>query len=81
VVTLASCLQAAEDLAAKRAAKKVATRGEALKRRRAAMNEFLYTVPYVPVAGQKVGTGGWGVMTWYGSYLPACLDACDNIAM
>ncbi len=46
--------QAAEDLAAKRAAKKVQTRGDALRRRRTTLNEFLYTVPYTPVAGQKV---------------------------
>jgi len=28
--------------------------GAALRQRRTAMNEFLYTVPYVPVPGQKV---------------------------
>ncbi|KAJ9523115.1 hypothetical protein QJQ45_023899 [Haematococcus lacustris] len=49
--------QVAEDVAAKRACRKVQSRGEALKRRRSSMNQFLYTVPYLPVAGQKVGAG------------------------
>jgi len=43
-----------EERAAKRAIKKAYVRGAALRQRRAAMNEFLYTVPYVPVPGQKV---------------------------
>ncbi|KAL6763588.1 starch synthase [Haematococcus lacustris] len=46
--------QVAEDVAAKRACRKVQSRGEALKRRRSSMNQFLYTVPYLPVAGQKM---------------------------
>jgi len=46
--------QEGEDRAAKRAQRKAAVKGEALKKRRSAINTFLYTVPYMPAAGQKV---------------------------
>ncbi|GFH18255.1 uncharacterized protein HaLaN_15026, partial [Haematococcus lacustris] len=58
--------QVSEDVAAKRACRKVQSRGEALKRRRSSMNQFLYTVPYLPVAGQKVGAASSlpGMAVW-----------------
>ncbi len=53
-VCVCVCTQDAEDREARVAYQRVTSRGDALRKRRSTVNEFLYTVPYQPVPGQRV---------------------------
>jgi hypothetical protein len=47
-------MQEVEERAGRAARQRVLARGAALRKRRAHMGDFMYTVPFTPTAGQKV---------------------------
>ncbi len=68
-----------EEAHARRAHHRVTQRGDALRKRRAALSEFLYTVPFQPVAGRTVRTQRRSAHACRRRFPPALRSACRAV--